>query len=240
MTLAGSAEFAIVPVVDLRGGLVVRARAGDRERYAPISTPLSPVADPVAVVTGLLAAVPSPRIYVADLDAIEGRGDHRAAIAAIARAHPSVELWIDAGFSSESQVRRFAALGVGRPVLGSESQRDDHLLRTMRDCVLSLDYRGEEALGPAAIHDDPSLWPRQVIVMTLSRIGLADGPDWERLRAVKAAAADRAIFAAGGVRGVEDCLALHRLGIAGALVASAIHDGRLRGPVRGDQDQGEA
>ena len=32
----------IIPVVDLKGGVVVRARMGQREEYRPIETPLSP------------------------------------------------------------------------------------------------------------------------------------------------------------------------------------------------------
>jgi phosphoribosylformimino-5-aminoimidazole carboxamide ribotide isomerase len=39
--------------------------------------------------------------------------------------------------------------------------------------------------------------------------------------------APRAVFAAGGVRGEADIVALEEAGIAGALVATALHDGRL-------------
>jgi uncharacterized protein related to proFAR isomerase len=37
------------------------------------------------------------------------------------------------------------------------------------------------------------------------------------------------IFAAGGVRDAADLDLLKRAGIAGALIASCLHDGRLRG-----------
>jgi phosphoribosylformimino-5-aminoimidazole carboxamide ribotide isomerase len=46
-------------------------------------------------------------------------------------------------------------------------------------------------------------------------------------RAVEAGGGRR-IYAAGGVRGPEDVAHLARIGAAGALVASAIHDGQLR------------
>ena len=36
----------IIPVIDLRHGLVVRAVMGRRELYRPIETPLSRTADP--------------------------------------------------------------------------------------------------------------------------------------------------------------------------------------------------
>ena len=63
--------------------------------------------------------------------------------------------------------------------------------------------------------------------MTLERIGLGDGPDFMTLAAIKARAGERDLFAAGGVRGAEDLAALARTGVAGALMASALHDGRL-------------
>ena len=64
----------VIPVIDLMGGEVVRARMGDRASYRPIESPLSPTSDPVDVVRGLLAAYPFPTLYVADLDAIRARG----------------------------------------------------------------------------------------------------------------------------------------------------------------------
>ena len=65
-----------IPVIDLMGGRVVRARMGDRASYRPLESPLSPTSDAVAVVRGLLAVYPFPTLYVADLDAIEGDGDN--------------------------------------------------------------------------------------------------------------------------------------------------------------------
>jgi phosphoribosylformimino-5-aminoimidazole carboxamide ribotide isomerase len=63
----------IIPVVDLKGGVVVRARMGRREEYRPIETPLAPTSDPVDVARGLLSVHPFATLYVADLDAIAGR-----------------------------------------------------------------------------------------------------------------------------------------------------------------------
>jgi len=94
--------------------------------------------------------------------------------------------------------------------------------------VFSLDTREGERLGPAALHETPAHWPRDVIVMTLGRIGVGAGPDLDRLAAVAAASPGTRLYAAGGVRGPADVAALRRGGVAGALVASAIHDGTLR------------
>jgi phosphoribosylformimino-5-aminoimidazole carboxamide ribotide isomerase len=218
----------IVPVIDLKQGQVVRARAGQRDLYAPIVTPLSPTSDPVDVARGLLGAVPAQRLYVADLDGIEGRGIDLASLRRLAAAFPEVTLWIDAGVATETAARNLLAERLGKLVLGSESQTDTTLVRAIgRDAVLSLDFRGEAFVGPEALRDDPNLWPGEVIVMTLARVGMATGPDLEQLGAIRRRAPQVRIYAAGGLRGPEDLAPLAELGVAGILVASALHDGRL-------------
>jgi HisA/HisF family protein len=236
----GATGFSIVPVIDLLGGAVVRARAGERASYAPIVTPLSPSAEPCAVAAGLLRAWPARHLYIADLDAIQGRGRNAAVVAAIARDFPGVEIWVDAGFSRAAEIRAFGLPERARPVIGTESQTGPDLVRRLgADAILSLDYRAEERLGPAILHDDASLWPASVIAMTLARVGMDAGPDRARLAAVKRRAGERAVYAAGGVRDLADCAALRADGIAGALVASALHAGRIRADAPG-HEKGEA
>lgn len=94
--------------------------------------------------------------------------------------------------------------------------------------VLSLDFRGDDFMGPPALLQRTELWPSRIIVMTLARVGGGAGPDLERLAALQSRAPDRRFYAAGGVRGPADLEALRRQGAAGVLVASALHDGRLR------------
>lgn len=221
--------FAVIPVIDLRHGRVVRARRGERHSYAPIETPLAKGSEPGAVASALIRAAGARTLYVADLDAIvDGTPPDLAAVEAVARACPGVALWLDAGFARGSDVEAFLAAGLGRPVLGSESQEDAALVRAWRDrAILSLDSRGAERLGPAEIHERPDLWPDDVIVMTLARVGAGLGPDLPALAAVRARAPGARLYAAGGVRGPEDLAALRQAGAAGALVASAIHDGRI-------------
>ena len=66
-----------------------------------------------------------------------------------------------------------------------------------------------------------------VIVLDLARVGTAAGPDFELLARVHAAVPATPVFAGGGVRGFDDLARLAAAGCAGALVASALHDGAL-------------
>jgi phosphoribosylformimino-5-aminoimidazole carboxamide ribotide isomerase len=94
--------------------------------------------------------------------------------------------------------------------------------------VLSLDFRGDEFLGPRELLDDAGLWPDRVIVMTLARVGTGGGPDLARVNEIIGRAGARRVYAAGGVRDRDDLCALHAAGAAGALVASSLHDGAIK------------
>ena len=215
----------VIPVLDLIEGRVVRAKMGDRDAYRPIETPLSATPDPLDVTRGLMRLGPFPTLYIADLDAIRGRGDNFAALARLREAFPDVELWIDNGAATLATVEATQLYGV--PVLGSESQADAALVASRRDALLSLDFRGEAFQGPPELLSRPGLWPERVIVMTLHRVGGGAGPDFERLAAIRARADGRRLYAAGGVRDGADLTALKSAGAAGVLVASALHDGRI-------------
>ncbi len=222
----------VIPVIDLLGGVVVRARMGERASYQPLQTPLSPTSQPRDVVAGLLGLHPFSTLYVADLDAIAGTGEHDVVLAELAAAFPGLALWVDNGLDDLARAKKWLAGNTGQLVLGSESQRDSALpagLRHHPRVILSLDFRAEAFVGPPEVLAQPQLWPARVIVMTLARVGSGAGPDLERLAQVLAMAGQRQVFAAGGVRGAADVLALAKAGAAGVLVASALHDGRLTG-----------
>ena len=145
-----TAFLSLIPVLDLMGGQVVRARAGRRDEYRPLRSVLCGSSRPEAVVEGLLALYPFRRFYIADLDAILGRGDHRAALESLQRAHPALEWWVDAGFADVAAAASWRRGGLRRPVLGSESLAEAPARGDYPDgSVLSLDYRGKDFLGPA-------------------------------------------------------------------------------------------
>ena len=116
-------------------------------------------------------------------------------------------------------------------MIGSESLTDlanwTTLSAGLVDPILSLDYRGDQPLGPTGLHGRPERWPRDIILMTLGRVGSGAGPDLERLTRLRHAAPSQRLFAAGGVRGPADLLQLRDLGVAGALVATALHQGHI-------------
>ena len=219
----------IIPVLDVKGGRVVRARMGERENYFPIKTPLSPTADIFDVAAGLLSIYPFPTVYIADLDAIEGKRPPLHLVNQLRDAFTQSEIWLDAGLATRGAVEEMLANDRIVPVIGSESQRDPDLVQTFdrgSPFVLSLDLR-ESFLGHASIFEEDQQWPVRIIVMTLGRVGANAGPDFNRLREIKQRAKSRAVYAAGVIRDQGDLEQLAAMEIEGALVATSLHNGAL-------------
>jgi Uncharacterized protein related to proFAR isomerase (HisA) len=223
----------VIPVLDLRGSVVVHARAGERASYRPVCSALSVSADPVEVAGAYLNLCSFPTLYIADLDAILKQGNNVAHIRRLRDHFPELSLWVDAGFDSAASLQAWTLLELGAPVLGSETHRDFAALKKLLtknrpgDLILSLDFHGDHFLGPPGLLESPALWPDRVIAMSLHRVGVQQGPDlnlWQRLRQMQP---DGQIFVAGGVRDVTDLTRLRDLGASGALLASALHAGRL-------------
>ena len=220
-------NFSVIPALDLKGDAVVLAKAGNRASYLPVESPFGAANDPFAIARGLLRYTASPSLYVADLDAIEGIGNHFELVRGLSLALPDTSLWIDAGFSDVADCAFWLPLGATL-VIGSEGLDSVDDWREIHAAfgegvVLSLDYDAAARKGPEALFDDPALWPLRVIVMDLGRVGTDRGPDIDRLKPLIEMADGRALFAAGGVRNAGDLAALAALPTQGAVIASALH-----------------
>lgn len=226
----------LIPVIDLRRGQVVRAQRGQRQAYRPIVSTLCAGSQPLTIARALLHHCASPRLYVADLDALMGDAPQAGVLGALLEALPQTQLWLDAGFADASAAdalcERIGNTGAARivPVFASESLRSRAALQACaaRDrCVLSLDRRDGVAIDAAGCWHSPELWPAQVIVMTLERVGTDAGPDLDTLRRLHALSPATRLIGAGGIRGPADLERARAAGAHGWLVASALHDGRL-------------
>ena len=213
---------------------MVHARRGDRANYRAVQSRLCDGAEPLTVVRALLALHPFRCLYVADLDAIQGQGDHRGALARIRSTFPGLELWVDSGLADGTAAANWRASGLGLPVVGSESLRDMAALEDIaaalsgRAWILSADFRGEQFLGPPDLLQHAAhLWPQRVLAMNLARVGSMHGPDLDLIRRLTRIAPGREVYAAGGVREVADLHDAAGAGASGALLATALHDGRI-------------
>jgi phosphoribosylformimino-5-aminoimidazole carboxamide ribotide isomerase len=236
----------IVPVIDLMGGRVVRGVGGRRHEYQPIRSVLTDRTDPASLARAFVV-LGLPQAYVADLDAIAGAEPDWQAYGRMAEC--GSELWIDAGLADGEHARRMASFAVaGAPlsgiVAGLESLPSAAVLAEILQAVgparliFSLDlkrgepivrapqWQGSSAAQVASAAID--LGVRRLIVLDLAGVGMGQGVSTLALcRELRDANPDLEIIAGGGVRGVHDVRALQAAGCSAALVASALHDGRI-------------
>lgn len=234
----------IVPVIDLLNGKAVAAVRGERASYRPVKSKLVDTADPLDVARALIDATRCKFMYVADLDAIQGRLGHWDQLRELCRSLP-VEFLVDAGVSNPEEALHLVTLGVGRVILGTEtlpslSMLDDMVKKVGRSRVLpSLDVKNGKILTNAPelkdVHPLDGL-ARMVdmgldrfILLTLDVVGTGSGPDWPLLeKAVKRFPGIRCL-AGGGVSTVADLRTAASLGLEGVLTASALHKGWITG-----------
>lgn len=235
----------ILPVIDLLGGQVVRGVAGQRQNYRPVESILTPLATPAAVAAAFAEKLKFTHAYIADLDAIAGQqpawGDYRAIAAA------GLRLWVDAGVDAAQracELYAHAGDGLARVVLGLETlsgpQQLLHIARQIdpRHLAFSLDLRdgrplsdspawaGMSPLEIAASAYDSGI--RNLIILDLARVGVGEGTGTLLLcREIHEHFPDIQLVAGGGVRNVDDLRVLSQSGASAALVASALHDGRI-------------
>jgi phosphoribosylformimino-5-aminoimidazole carboxamide ribotide isomerase len=229
----------VVPVIDLKAGTAVHAVRGERERYRPVRSVLAGAdGDPADLARGYRAELGLDELYVADLDAIGGTGDHAAVLGALAG---EARLMADAGVGEPAGARALLDRGAHRVVAGTETLSGADALERLlvelpeRSVVLSVDLRdgfllsrdprlaGLPPLDAVARLARPGL--HEAIVLDLARVGSGAGPDLATIAQLTAAFPELELLAGGGVRDVDDLRALGAAGAAGALVGTALHRG---------------
>lgn len=240
-------KIRMIPVLDLRGGVAVHALRGHRETYAPVRSVLAPSADPLVLARAFLTRLGCGECYVADLDAIAGRGDQGPTIRAIAQL--GLVVWLDAGVSTPSDAQRAVDHGAAHVIVGTETLRAADDLPALvaavgrvtaspaPRCVLSLDLRNRRLLGrsPAVERLDPLTlallgWEagiRAFIVLDLARVGSGEGVQTRVALRLRQRLPSAEIVVGGGVRDRADLRTLDGLGFDGALVATALYTGAI-------------
>jgi phosphoribosylformimino-5-aminoimidazole carboxamide ribotide isomerase len=228
-----------LPVIDVRDGIAVRALAGRRSEYGPLVSKITQSTDPLAVAVAIRDRHGWSDLYVADLDSITG--DRFSPDLALVRRLTSCgfHVWLDAGVREPADAEKLAPQ-VERVVVGLETLADlaswrEIVSRLGTDrAVFSLDLRdGRPIAGsdPLAIADEVvAAGGMQMIVLDLARVGTGGGTGTEALCVELLRRHPRlAVYAGGGVRGREDVKRIESVGVAGILMASALHDGALFG-----------
>jgi HisA/HisF family protein len=222
------------------GGRVVQGLRGERQHYRAVRSGLVAGSDPVAIARALCRECDGKTVYVADLDALEGRGDQREVIREL-REDLGAETWVDAGVSDPETAFRLLEAGAARVIVGTETLTDIGSLRSIRKTLSSAQMLVSVDVGDvgvlsrcSALSGRPPLAViellaqedvTEVILLALRQVGTGAGPDLETLRAARTAFPHMRLITGGGVRTAEDMRALAEAGADGVLLATALHRG---------------
>jgi len=239
----------IIPVLDLASGLAMHARAGERERYQPVRSVLIPGADgdPVALLRGYREQLGVRSCYIADLDAIGGRALQRGLLRELAALGPDGSLMVDAGTGKAAAGLEVLACGAGQVVVGLESLQSFGDLSAIVEAagparvIFSLDLRLGRPILNAALQDAAGAAPDAVslagqaaacgvvslLILDIGRVGTGCGMDLGLLESLRRRFPRHRLLAGGGVLTRRDLERIGETGCDGALVASAIHAGRI-------------
>jgi phosphoribosylformimino-5-aminoimidazole carboxamide ribotide isomerase len=167
-------------------------------------------------------------VYIADINAISQQGNHHGLINEVLAHFPDLKFWIDSGYRLYNEEVHHTDNYL--PVLGSESYRDDTIFELQsfgKQFILSLDYKMYETMGSAKLFSSPTLWPDNIIIMTLDRVGSHKGPDFVKLTEFCNRYPNKSFIAAGGIRNQRDLIDLKKIGIRQVLIASALHNSSI-------------
>ncbi|MBN2417897.1 MAG: hypothetical protein JXL81_00800 [Deltaproteobacteria bacterium] len=234
----------IIPVIDLLEGRVVHGVRGKREKYRPVESLLVPGSDPVEVAGALIKETGCSEIYIADLDAILGKGDNSKIITGIFEKY-GVSLWVDAAAFDAPSVVSMKRSGAKAVILGTETFSDlNEFCRIterfpIEELIISIDISGGKVISRAdrlkgvdpidAMDILSETGVRQFILLTLDMVGSGEGPDIELIKRTRKKYPEYILIAGGGVRLPIHLEQLNTAGADGVLVATSLHYGWITG-----------
>lgn len=224
--------FRIIFVLDILNGTVVHAIRGERSKYMPVTgSRVCESSSPLEIISAL-----SPReVYIADLDWLQHLGDNFDLIRKITE---KTRTMADIGAEDMNDVEKCASIS-DTVIIGTETASYDLIekaaIRFPGRVNVSIDMKNGKVLTRDR---DMEIEPlellrrlndhdiRDIIILDLARVGTGAGIDVDFLKGITASSSHD-VLVGGGIKDMDDIKALERIGISGALVATAVHSGKI-------------
>jgi phosphoribosylformimino-5-aminoimidazole carboxamide ribotide isomerase len=228
--------FRIIFVLDIFNRTIVHAQGGNRSEYKPIhfSSQICNTSDAVKIVETVRPA----ELYIADLNLLEKIGKREKNFDIIQTVAESTKVMLDPGVTSVSETEDVMEI-VHTVILGTETAS----LETIKEVSslypgrvsVSIDKKNGKILtNDPEMPDDPLMIVEilndcdldDIIILDLDRVGTSSGVDSQFLSKIVSISRHNVLLG-GGVSNVEDIKTLEDIGIKGALVATALHNGSI-------------
>jgi len=230
----------IIPVIDILDKKVVHAIKGQRHNYKPLESVLFKSTDPLETAKGF-KSLGFTELYVANLDAIIDCSTDFGFFKDIAE-ETGLRLMVDAGVTSLGRAQKLFENNVSKLIIGTETLQSKKFVAQAVEIfgsnrvVVSLDLKGDKilvklgfdgCLNPLCLLKDfKDMGISQIIILDLARVGSGEGVNLDFLKRVIAEVGVE-VYVGGGVRDIDDLIELKELGVSGALIATALHSGKI-------------
>ncbi len=230
----------IIPVIDILNGGVVNAVKGNRKQYQPLKSKLCASSCPIDVALAF-EECGFTELYIADLDAIMGKGDNIVALGEI-REKTRLQLMVDSGTRNLDQIRKLIEHKISKVIIGTETLTDLYFVRTAVErfgderIIVSLDLKDRKVLSnsrkiqakaPIELACElQDMGVSEILVLDLARVGSGEGIDFDLLRVMLSKLRVK-VLVGGGVRDIDDLSTLKTMSVHGVLLASSLHSGRV-------------
>lgn len=223
----------IIPVLDIKEGVAVSGKSGNREEYKPLKTVFDSSSDPLKI-SEALKKIGASEVYIADLDAIEGEGSNLDLISKINQILP---VMLDCGASDLDSVSE--ALQVAdKVIVATETLKKledlyEIFCRVNRErIIISVDVLNNKILSKHLKLDFSilrenleKLKPSMVILLDISNVGTETGINWQLMD--EFAGLESSLILGGGITR-EDLPQLAEKGVNNVLVGTALHQGTIK------------
>ena len=213
-------QIEVIPAVDVLGESTVRLERGDYDSV------VERAGEPVALARRWITAG-AKRIHLVDLDGARSGRVRPELVRAIAEL--GIPVQASGGIRSVADARALLEAGADRVIVGTAAWPDPTPWFELGDAlVLALDVRDGEVrtagwtAGSGLRFEDALIRAggSRMLVTAIDRDGTLTGPDIELVR--QAVEAGGRMLAAGGIRSIEDVLALAEVGAEAAVVGRAL------------------
>jgi phosphoribosylformimino-5-aminoimidazole carboxamide ribotide isomerase len=227
----------LIPAIDLMNGKIVRLTHGDPKTakvYSQFGGPIETAKK--------WQAEGATKLHRIDLDAALGMGNNLSVIADIAKSL-DLPIQVGGGIRNIEAVEKVLRLGASQVILGALAFSDPKAVTQVQrmfgagSVIVALDNRDGKimvegwktatTLGMTeALEKFAVLGVKAFLVTSITKDGTLSGPDLDTLREA-GQYPNVEVIAAGGIGGLNDLVALKRVGVEGAVIGKALYEGKF-------------
>ncbi len=225
--------FEIIPVLDLKENTAVTGKSGQRDTYKPLQTIFSHNSDPFEICNSLKMNN-AQRVYIADLDLIEEKGNNLNIIKHINFIIPVI---LDAGVKNYETFKFFLEYA-NKIIIATETLESiEELEKIFKNfpperIIISVDIKNNQLYSKNLnlnLNEFCQILkkynPSEIILLDISNVGTGKGFNEELLNKFKEF--EDKIIIGGGIN-LKNLAELKKQGLKKALIGTSLHSGEIR------------